>query len=137
MNITCPCHTCSEKIEFAASDAGQTVTCPHCGVDTVLFIPRSPQPVSPSTRAARKTRQLRVVIACVIGTLLIAALGAWTGLLLVQTFAAAASGILVSLLVAAWVLLCLLVLVVIVMWILFPLFVYRLLKQIETNTRPA
>jgi len=36
---TCTCNTCSGKIEFERSQAGQTIQCPHCGIDTVLFIP--------------------------------------------------------------------------------------------------
>ncbi len=36
---TCKCNTCSGKIEFEPSQAGQTIQCPHCGLETVLFIP--------------------------------------------------------------------------------------------------
>jgi len=39
MNITCPCHVCSAPIEFDTTDSGKAVTCPHCGMDTVLFMP--------------------------------------------------------------------------------------------------
>ena len=37
--MICPCNVCSEHLEFDRSAAGSTVACPHCGVDTVLFIP--------------------------------------------------------------------------------------------------
>lgn len=36
----CTCNTCSGKIEFESANTGQTVQCPHCGMDTVLFIPQ-------------------------------------------------------------------------------------------------
>jgi DNA-directed RNA polymerase subunit RPC12/RpoP len=53
MNATtlakCPCNNCSGNIEFESDYAGQTVPCPHCGLDTVLFLARIPllQPVIP------------------------------------------------------------------------------------------
>jgi hypothetical protein len=37
--VTCRCRHCNGHIEFDASDAGATVACPHCGLETVLFIP--------------------------------------------------------------------------------------------------
>lgn len=39
MNSTCTCNLCSKQIEFESSAVGQTVACPHCGMDTMLFIP--------------------------------------------------------------------------------------------------
>jgi hypothetical protein len=38
----CTCNTCSGHLEFEASNAGTTVQCPHCGMDTVLFVPAVP-----------------------------------------------------------------------------------------------
>jgi hypothetical protein len=35
----CPCQNCSGHIEFDPAAVGQSITCPHCGVDTVLFVP--------------------------------------------------------------------------------------------------
>jgi DNA-directed RNA polymerase subunit RPC12/RpoP len=35
----CPCNVCSAKIEFEPSRAGETIACPHCGMDTLLYIP--------------------------------------------------------------------------------------------------
>ena len=37
--IKCPCNNCEVMIEFPARGVGQTVTCPHCGMETVLFRP--------------------------------------------------------------------------------------------------
>jgi hypothetical protein len=35
--IKCPCNNCDIIIEFPAHGLGQTIACPHCGIDTVLF----------------------------------------------------------------------------------------------------
>jgi S-DNA-T family DNA segregation ATPase FtsK/SpoIIIE len=37
--VTCPCNNCNGHIEFPESGVGQTVPCPHCGLDTTLFKP--------------------------------------------------------------------------------------------------
>ena len=37
--IKCPCNNCDIFIEFPAHGLGQTIACPHCGMDTVLFEP--------------------------------------------------------------------------------------------------
>lgn len=36
---TCRCQYCDGGIEFDASHAGETVSCPHCGIETLLFVP--------------------------------------------------------------------------------------------------
>jgi len=36
----CLCTVCSGHIAFDAGNSGETVTCPHCGMDTVLYLPR-------------------------------------------------------------------------------------------------
>ena len=48
----CPCNNCSGHIEFDTAEAGSTVTCPHCGVDTALFVPQVPFPPQPKPRTA-------------------------------------------------------------------------------------
>jgi hypothetical protein len=50
--VTCPCQHCSGKIEFDANQLdtaeNTTVPCPHCGLETILFVPPSPtRPVLP------------------------------------------------------------------------------------------
>ena len=40
--VVCPCNLCNGHIEFPESGAGQTVTCPFCKMETVLFIPAQP-----------------------------------------------------------------------------------------------
>jgi hypothetical protein len=37
--VVCPCNVCSGHIEFPARGAGETVACPFCGMETVLFVP--------------------------------------------------------------------------------------------------
>lgn len=43
----CKCTNCSQPISFPAEGAGTTIPCPHCGLDTILFIP--PPPPKPQT----------------------------------------------------------------------------------------
>lgn len=38
-NHLCPCQQCGGTIEFSDEAVGQAVDCPHCGQQTVLFIP--------------------------------------------------------------------------------------------------
>jgi predicted RNA-binding Zn-ribbon protein involved in translation (DUF1610 family) len=38
MITKCPCVECGANIEFEAEGAGETIACPHCGKNTVLFI---------------------------------------------------------------------------------------------------
>jgi Zn finger protein HypA/HybF involved in hydrogenase expression len=37
--IKCSCNNCEIFIEFPAHGLGQTIACPHCGMETVLFKP--------------------------------------------------------------------------------------------------
>jgi len=39
MKSKCVCNLCSGQIEFENSAAGQFIICPHCGMETLLFIP--------------------------------------------------------------------------------------------------
>jgi hypothetical protein len=40
----CVCSVCSGHLEFDSDLAGETIQCPHCGMPTILFIPRIPLP---------------------------------------------------------------------------------------------
>lgn len=42
--VKCICQNCPGHIEFDVAHKGATVTCPHCGLDTRLYIPSSPLP---------------------------------------------------------------------------------------------
>ena len=40
--ITCPCQNCSGHLQFDAatlSKENNKITCPHCGLETILFVP--------------------------------------------------------------------------------------------------
>jgi len=37
----CKCTNCSQPISFPVEGVGTTIPCPHCGLDTILFIPPS------------------------------------------------------------------------------------------------
>jgi hypothetical protein len=56
MNSTCTCNLCSKQIEFESSASGQTVACPHCGMDTILFIPQG-QRIASTTKEAEMIYQ--------------------------------------------------------------------------------
>ncbi|HZR15716.1 MAG TPA: hypothetical protein VFE51_00190 [Verrucomicrobiae bacterium] len=38
----CICSVCSGHLEFDSDLSGETIQCPHCGMPTILFIPRIP-----------------------------------------------------------------------------------------------
>ena len=59
MDVKCPCNNCSEHLEFDESAAGETIACPHCGMDTVLFIPKAPvaQPIEPESAPKPETKR--------------------------------------------------------------------------------
>jgi DNA-directed RNA polymerase subunit RPC12/RpoP len=43
--VTCPCQHCSGKIEFDPanlSEETKKITCPHCSLETILFLPPPP-----------------------------------------------------------------------------------------------
>src|SRR5690348_6450980 len=48
----CICSVCSGHLEFDSDLAGETIQCPHCGMPTILFIPRTPLPL-PAGRASK------------------------------------------------------------------------------------
>src|ERR1700722_4549110 len=56
----CACNTCSGRIEFDASlfQAGSIVVCPHCGIETALYIQKNN--LSLVTSASNKTTQSQV-----------------------------------------------------------------------------
>jgi len=46
MGIKCLCNNCSGHLEFESTDAGRRVDRPHCGMETLLYIPQAPLPPS-------------------------------------------------------------------------------------------
>jgi hypothetical protein len=60
MSAKCPCQNCNTHLEFDTKDAGQTIACPNCGMDTLLFMPQKPaKPILYETvQAASPPRKL-------------------------------------------------------------------------------
>jgi len=50
----CICSVCSGHLEFDSDLAGETIQCPHCGMPTILFIPRTPLPARVSRSSSTK-----------------------------------------------------------------------------------
>jgi hypothetical protein len=45
-------------LEFDAARAGETIQCPHCGIETVLFVPQVPIAVpSPEAKTLKASPQ--------------------------------------------------------------------------------
>jgi hypothetical protein len=52
--VVCKCNHCPELIAFEPSNVGQTVQCPRCGMDTILFVPNTrPAPPKAALPKAR------------------------------------------------------------------------------------
>jgi len=134
--LNCLCTHCLADITFEPDQAGKDVTCPKCGMLTILSFQ--------SARAQEAARQAQInkpesPIGHLIGIGFKAA-----GALLVVVVAGVAlytlggsGGALVSLLAGAF-----LLLILVVLWIAFPIFVYfgfrrleGIIAQIEKNTR--
>jgi hypothetical protein len=45
--VKCFCQYCDGHIEFDAKNAGEIVACPHCGLETKLYVPQIPLPGPP------------------------------------------------------------------------------------------
>lgn len=53
MRVKCNCFNCSRHLEFETKDAGASITCPSCGMETRLYIPTGTNTApSPQTSAA-------------------------------------------------------------------------------------
>jgi hypothetical protein len=71
----CSCRNCGENIAFPSEAAGQTITCPHCQLETPLFIPLpaiSPKLPAPARKA--KTPAILVVSCILVAAIIIAAI---------------------------------------------------------------
>jgi hypothetical protein len=74
--ITCPCQYCNGNIEFDANELGKdqntTATCPHCRLETIIFVP----PVI-SVVPTRNGKSNLTIFTAIIGLLCIAILFAF------------------------------------------------------------
>jgi uncharacterized membrane protein len=133
----CNCTNCSGHIEFDTVHVGQQVNCPHCGLDTVLFAPPSPARL----RAIEgRSRLKRLILIAVLG-ILAAVVVIYLGINYLWQLGAVAGVAIPGLLGVA---ILVLVIYLAVMWLLFPVVVYRELRranetldQIQKNTQPT
>jgi len=66
MIVKCNCNNCSQHIEFDTADAGRSVQCPSCGMDTKLYVPTAPKQKAPVNKAAiRPVRQIEEQLASI------------------------------------------------------------------------
>ena len=49
--VMCRCNTCDGQLQFERQQSGQRVECPHCGIETLLFVPATAPPVEQSPQA--------------------------------------------------------------------------------------
>jgi ribosomal protein S27AE len=73
---SCSCNVCSAKIEFDPSRAGHTIPCPHCGMDTILFVqpPKkvsAAPPLDPRARYCSRCGSVAIPVAHTKGSFLI------------------------------------------------------------------
>src|ERR1035438_1871218 len=59
----CNCQHCSGHISFPMEMAGQTISCPHCQLETLLFIP---QVAAPPKLKSEKTSFIPVIVGVVV-----------------------------------------------------------------------
>jgi hypothetical protein len=133
----CRCQHCAGHIEFESERAAEITQCPHCGLDTMLYISLArPLPVEPKYKMEIPWRKIMLWAGAVIGSALV-------GMLIFAMFSAqgAQGGELIGMLLGG----CLagLAVFVAIMWIIFPILVHfgmkrieKLLAQIERNSRP-
>ena len=49
--VTCSCNNCDGHLQFERQHAGQRINCPHCGMETLLYVPQSKPPPPPLPQA--------------------------------------------------------------------------------------
>ena len=143
--VTCPCQACNAHIEFERINEGQTVACPHCGMETLLFVPGGIEQEREQSQTVRRTNKkwLWIYFLILAGSVILV-----FALVIVCRWAVSraidvsgVAGQMTGLLIAAAISSAIFFLVA--LWILFPVFVYFALQkikaslaQIEKNTRP-
>lgn len=138
--VKCRCQLCNQPIEFQPAEAGRAATCPHCGMETELFIPG---PLA-APQSRKRPQWWWIVLSWAWIPFLIAAV-VWViwvvgGKILAQPQGLAAAGLMTGafIYVALWIA----AFILAVFWIVFPVLVYfgirrveKILIQIERNTR--
>jgi hypothetical protein len=142
MLVKCICKNCAGHLEFEEENAGQKIKCPHCGFDTILFLPGAEQGEEQVASLMRKLQLQRRLFLWAGGAAILVGLG-WCiyhwGLPVVQNLLPAVDSQLILVLVLA--LLCLSIPLVFI-WLLLPVFLFFqvrklmfLLARIEENLR--
>jgi hypothetical protein len=56
-HVICRCQHCDGHIEFETNSVGEAVACPHCGLETKLYIPQTPlnKPPKPANQSGPNT----------------------------------------------------------------------------------
>ncbi len=142
MLVKCICTNCAGHLEFDEVNAGRKIDCPHCGFETVLFLPGT-RPPDPILESLAKKFIRRRHVAWAVGALVVAA-GVWFavyrwGVPLVQeAVPSVASPWVCGLLLVAG---CVAVLLL-GLWLALPIFLFfqsrkfeRVLGQIEEDLR--
>lgn len=143
MNATsfakCRCLSCDGHIEFDTSQTGQTVNCPHCELETRLYVPgaSSARPIQKKwfERITRKAWLLIIFFAILLGGF---PFGFWSAKKILAATQIAGSSLLALILTGV----ILFFVYLAALWLLFPFLVYsalqrmeNTLKAIERNTR--
>jgi hypothetical protein len=50
LKTICRCQHCNQPLEFDSTDAGGATACPHCQMETTVFIPQGKPPVPSGTQ---------------------------------------------------------------------------------------
>jgi uncharacterized membrane protein len=138
MIAKCQCHLCQNAIEFEVENAGASIPCPHCGELTVLALPaKKPALRSSQSGGGKVPWKLLVGMAAVVA--LLAFIYGMTRSeklqAVAEAFGIAGGGIIMMALVVV-------AFLIVLLWILFPVFVYfaigrmeKIMREIEHNTR--
>ena len=139
--VKCRCRNCDGHLEFEANRDGEALACPHCGMETQLYIPgRARLPIEHGKLAPAKGTKKQPLRALTIGAISIVFIGGLVYFLVtsevVRGFVGGGICLVLAVVVAVF------ALGTAILWIIFPVFVYfgierleRLLQQIESNTR--
>ena len=62
----CNCQYCNGHITFPAEMAGQSINCPHCQLETLLFISAAAVPIKQPPPTRKNTNAVRVLVVAII-----------------------------------------------------------------------
>ena len=123
--MNCLCNNCSTWLEFDPDQLGQTVTCPNCGLETVLFKAEAERPKGVGRSWKREVLKWSAITfgAVGVGALVLLLMIGLTRVPSIQQALGELPNVVVGLsvfvLIVAW----------IGLWVLFPVFVYLYLRR--------